>query len=60
MISVRSTSANSGTDWRPSERVRADLGRRLVIIDRNQGGGVVNEVLIFDGGLMREGHRSCL
>ncbi|MHC9296791.1 nuclear transport factor 2 family protein [Mycobacterium sp. LTG2003] len=32
----------------------------LVIHYRNQRGGLVNEVLIFDGGLVREGHGTYL
>jgi hypothetical protein len=32
----------------------------LVINYRNQAGGVVSEVLIFDGGLVREGHGAYL
>ncbi|MGV9800046.1 nuclear transport factor 2 family protein [Mycobacterium sp. NPDC003449] len=32
----------------------------LVINYRNQRGGLVNEVLIFDGGLVREGHGTYL
>ncbi len=32
----------------------------LVVHYRNQGGGLVNEVLLFDGGLVREGHGTYL
>jgi hypothetical protein len=32
----------------------------LVINYRNQAGGVVNEVLTFDGALVREGHGTYL
>lgn len=33
---------------------------RLVINYRNQRGGLVNEVLVFDGALVREGHGTYL
>ena len=33
---------------------------QLVINYRNERGGLVNEVLIFDGGLVREGHGTYL
>ena len=36
-------------------------GESLLVINyRNQGGGLVNEVLMFDGDLVREGHGTYL
>lgn len=46
----------------PSGRVQfsANTVNTLVINYRNQGGGVVSEVLIFDGSLVKEGRSTYL